>query len=145
MNKDWENFKDGFASGLRFILIAVIHIGFLALPCGEPHAAVLTIEVGQPQTYLRGSRVQSNPTDTDTPMIGSYLSVYQEADWFNWPIYASDGTPLETFQLVYDGRGNDIAFDTPELGTWSMTILGALLIAGKLTRRRLQAAKAALA
>lgn len=131
--------------GLHYILIAMIHIGFLALPCGGLRAAVLTIVVGQHQTYLPGSRVQSNPTDTDTPMIGSYLSVYQEADWFNWPIYASDGTPLATFQLVYDGRGNDIAFDTPELGTWSMTILGALLIAGKLTRRRLQAAKAALA
>jgi hypothetical protein len=106
----------------QYLCIAAIHLLLLLCPVGGARAAVITIQVGQHQTFLGNNRIEDSPTDTDTPLIGNYLSVYQEADWFNWPIFASDGTPLVDFQLVYDGR----SVATPELSTWAM-ILTALL------------------
>jgi hypothetical protein len=105
----------------RFLLIVAMHLGLLLLPVGA-HATVLTIEVGQHQTWLGNSRTEANPTDTASPLTGSFLSVYAEADW---PIYTADGNVPFDFQLVYDPRST---LATPEAPTWLMLISGVVFL-----------------
>ena len=126
MNKLWH-----------YTCIAMIHTGLLLCPVGVK-AACITIQVGQHQTFLGHNRVEQSPTDTDTPLNRSFVSVYQEGDWFNWPIYAGDGTPLVDFQLVYDGRS---VMPTPETSTWVM-VLSGLLTCGLLKIRKSRVARA---
>lgn len=111
-----------------YILIAAIHTGFLGLQCGDARSAVITIQVGQHQPRLAPYSTQPG-AETDTPLTGQSLFVYQEADWFNWPIFAGDGTPTVDYQLVFDGGGSEAATAIPEAGTCSLALVGLLSIA----------------
>lgn len=131
-----------YSRWLHYPAIGLIHLGLLLLPVGGAKAGVITIQVGQSQTYLSNNRVQQNTTDTDTPLTGhAWLSVYQEADLIDYPIYASDGTPDTEYQLVYDAQAANI----PEVPTWLMVSLGVLLIGVKITKKQCHLAKALLA
>jgi hypothetical protein len=114
----------------RFLLIVAMHLGLLLLPVGA-QATVLTIEVGQHQTWLGNNRTEANPTDTNFPLIGSAISVYAEADWFDWPIFASDGTVPFDFQLVYDPRAGAV----PEAATWAMLLIYACFLSVYMGRK----------